>query len=162
MRKAEYALGLALLCSGALMGSGSAQGPQKRVLTLEEARRVIAAAQMEAQRNGVPGVVAVVDDGGWLIALERMDNAPMLASVELAPAKARAAAAFRKPTQALEEAINHGRTAAVTAPGFVQMQGGLPLVLDGQVVGAIGVSADTPAHDQRIAEAGAAALGQGR
>jgi glc operon protein GlcG len=162
MRKSGYVLALALLCSGALTGSGAAQGPQKRVLTLEEAKRVIAAAQMEAQRSGAPGVVAVVDDGGWLIALERMDNAPMLASVELAPAKARAAAAFRKPTQALEEAINHGRTAAVTAPGFVQMQGGMPLILDGQVVGAIGVSADTPAHDQRIAEAGVAALGQGR
>src|SRR5690348_7049321 len=87
----------------------------------------------------------------------------MPASVELAPAKARAAAAHRKPTQApLEEAINHGRIAAVTAPGFVQMQGGLPLVLDGHVVGTIAVSADTPEHDQRIAEAGAAALGQGQ
>jgi glc operon protein GlcG len=162
MRINDYVFALALLCSAALTGSVAAQGPQKRVLTLEEAKRVIAAAQMEAQRAGAPGVVAVVDDGGWLIALERMDNAPMLASVELAPAKARAAAAYRKPTQALEEAINHGRIAAVTAPGFVQMQGGLPLVLDGQVVGAIGVSADTPAHDQQIAEAGAAALGQGR
>jgi glc operon protein GlcG len=162
MRQKAYALGLMLLCSSALTGPGAAQALQKRVLTLEDARRVIAAAESEAQRNGSPGVVAVVDDGGWLIALERMDNAPMLASVELAPAKARAAAAYRKPTQALEEAINHGRIAAITAPGFVQMQGGVPLVLDGHVVGAIGVSADTPAHDQQIAEAGAAALGQGR
>jgi glc operon protein GlcG len=160
MRRNNHVFWLVLLCSGALIGSGAAQAQvlQKRVLTLDDARRVIAAAELEAQRNGSPGVVAVVDDGGWLIALELMDNAPMLASVELAPAKARAAAAFRKPTQALEEAINHGRTAAVTAPGFVQMQGGLPLLLDGQVVGAIGVSADTPAHDQKIAEAGAAAL----
>jgi glc operon protein GlcG len=130
---------------------------QKRVLTLEAARRVVAAAEVEAQRNGSPCVIAVVDDAGWLILLERMDNAPMLASVELAPGKARAAAIYRKPTQVLEETINRGRTAAITAP-FVQMQGGLPLTVEGEVVGAIGVSADTPAHDQQIAEAGARAL----
>jgi glc operon protein GlcG len=143
------------------LGSGAvkAQLAQKPVLTLEAARRVIAAAEAEAQRSGAPCVLAVVDDGGWLILLERMDNAPMLASVELAPAKARSAALYRKPTQALEETINHGRSAAVTA-GFVQMQGGLPLMAGGQVVGAIGISADTPAHDQQIAEAGARALAE--
>ena len=103
-------------------------------------------------------MLAVVDDGGWLVLLERMDGAPMLASVELAPGKARAAAVYRKPTRALEESINGGRAAAVTAPGFVQMQGGVPLVAGGEVVGAIGVSADTPAHDEQIAEAGARAL----
>jgi len=149
-----------------LMGStaspawSQAQGqlPQKTVLTLEAARRVIAAAEAEAQRTNAPAVLAIVDDGGWLILLERMDHAPMLASVEIAPGKARAAAIYRKPTQALEETINRGRTAAVTAPGFVQMQGGVPLMVDGEVVGAIGVSADTPMHDQQIAEAGAHAL----
>ena len=116
------------------------------------------AAEAEAQRNNAPGVIAVVDEAGWLILLERMDKAPMLASVELAPGKARSAAIFRKPTQVLEESINKGRIAAVTAPGFVQMQGGLPLIVDGDIVGAIGVSADTPVHDQQIAEAGARAL----
>ncbi|WP_414476085.1 GlcG/HbpS family heme-binding protein [Microvirga sp. M2] len=134
------------------------QLPQKKVLTLEAARRVVAAAEAEAQRNNAPGVIAVVDDAGWLILLVRMDKAPMLASIELAPGKARSAAIYRKPTQVLEEAINKGRTAAVTAPGFVQMQGGLPLMADGAIVGAIGVSADTPVHDQQIAEAGARAL----
>jgi glc operon protein GlcG len=87
-----------------------------------------------------------------------MDRAPMLASVELAPGKARSAAIYRKPTQVLEEAINKGRVAAVTAAGFVQMQGGVPLKSGGDFVGAIGVSADTPNHDQQIAEAGARAL----
>src|SRR5436309_8688048 len=91
---------------------------------LEAARHVISAAEEEARRNGWPCVLAVVDDGGWLVLLERMDGAPMLASVELAPGKARAAAVYRKPTRALEESINGGRAAAVTAPGFVQMQGG--------------------------------------
>jgi glc operon protein GlcG len=149
---------LAVLALGSVgSGPAGAEVPQKPILTLDAARRVIAAAEAEAERNGWPCVLAVVDDGGWLILLERMNNVPMLASVELAPAKARSAAIYRKPTQALEEAINHGRVAAVTAD-FVQMQGGLPLIIDGQVVGAIGISADTPAHDQQIAEAGARAI----
>jgi glc operon protein GlcG len=105
-------------------------------------------------------VIAVVDDGGWLIAMERMDNPAMLASVELAPGKARTAALYRKPTVDLEKMIDTGRVAAVTAPGFIEMQGGIPLVMDGQVVGAIGVSTDTPAHDQQVAEAGVRALPQ--
>ncbi len=81
----------------------------KRVLTLEAAMEIVAAATAEAARMKCPCVVAVVDDAGWLLALQRMDEAPMLASIELAPGKARAAALFRKPTQALESAINGGR-----------------------------------------------------
>jgi uncharacterized protein GlcG (DUF336 family) len=71
------------------------------------------------------GVIAVVDDGGWPILVLRMDNAAYVASVELAPGKARTAALFKKPSQALEDSINHGRTAAVSAHDFIQMQGGL-------------------------------------
>jgi glc operon protein GlcG len=140
--------------------TADAQPVVKRVITLEQAKRVIGAAEAEASRNGWPSVIAVVDDGGWLIALDRMDNPAMLACVELAPGKARTAALFRKPTAELEKAIDTGRTAAVTASGFVEMQGGIPLRLDGQVVGAIGVSTDTPAHDQHVAEAGVKALQQ--
>jgi len=73
--------------------------------------------------------------------------------VELAPGKARTAALFKKPSQALEDAINHGRIAAVTAHGYIEMQGGLPIVVDGQVIGGIGASFDTPAHDVQIAQA---------
>ena len=105
-------------------------------------------------------LVAVVDDGGWPILLLRMDNAAYVASVELAPAKTRTAALFKKPSQALEDAINHGRIAAVTAHGFTEMQGGLPIVVDGQVIGGIGASFDTPEHDVQIARAGLAALTQ--
>jgi glc operon protein GlcG len=132
--------------------------PQKKVLTLELARQIARAAESEALRVNAPGVIAVVDDAGWLVLLVRMDRAPMLASIELASGKARSAAIYRKPTQALEEAINKGRVAAVTAPGFVQMQGGMPVKAGGDFVGAIGISADTPDHDQQIAEAGARAL----
>jgi glc operon protein GlcG len=99
---------------------------QKKVLSLAAARKMMAAALAEAERNNWRGVVAVVDDGGWLILLERMDHAAMTASVELAAGKARAAALFKKPTQALEERINRGRFAAITARGFIEMQGALP------------------------------------
>ena len=144
----------------AIMPPVEAQPVVKRVITLEQARRVIGAAEAEASRNGWPCVIAVVDDGGWLIALERMDNPAMLASVELASGKARTAALFRKPTADIEKSIDTGRVAAVTAGGFVEMQGGIPLQLGGQIAGAIGVSADMPAHDEQIAEAGVRALEQ--
>lgn len=138
----------------------AAQLLEKKALTLEAARKMVAAAEAEAARQHLAGVIAVVDDGGWTILLERMDHAAYVASVDLAPGKARTAALFKKPSQALEEAINHGRIAAVTAHGFVEMQGGLPIVVDGEVIGAIGASFDTPEHDVQIAQAGLAALGR--
>lgn len=130
---------------------------QKPVLTLDAARRIVDAAKAEATKNGWPGVIAVADDAGLPILIERMDDAAVLAGVEIAPGKARTAALFRRPTAALENAINGNRPAAATA-GFVMMEGGLPIVVDGQVVGAIGVSADTKEHDTQIAQAGLAAL----
>jgi glc operon protein GlcG len=131
---------------------------EKKVLTLEIARKIVTAAESEATRNHLAGVVAVVDDGGWLIVIERMDHAAYLASVELAPDKARTAALFKKSSQTLEEAINRGRFAAVTAHGFTEMQGGLPIVVDGEVIGAVGASFDTPEHDGQIAQAGLTAI----
>jgi glc operon protein GlcG len=119
---------------------------------------MVAAAQAQAERDHLAGVIAVCDDGGWPILVLRMDNAAFVASVELAPGKARTAALFKKPSQALEDAINEGRTAAITARGFIEMRGGLPIVVDGQVIGGIGASFDTPQHDVQIAEAGLAAL----
>ncbi|WP_349628020.1 GlcG/HbpS family heme-binding protein [Bradyrhizobium lablabi] len=137
-----------------------AQFMDKKVLTLATALNMAAAAKAEAERNHIAGVIAIVDDGGWPIVLVRMDNAAYLASVDLAPGKARAAALFKKPTEALENAINQGRIAAVTAHKFVEMKGGLPIVVDGQVIGGIGASFDTPEHDVQIAEAGLAVLGR--
>jgi glc operon protein GlcG len=135
-----------------------AQFLEKKVLTLAAAEKIAAAAKAEAERVKLAGVIAVVDDGGWPILLLRMDNAAYVASVELAPGKARTAALFKKPTEALENAINQGRIAAVTARDFTEMKGGLPIVVDGQVIGGIGASFDTPEHDAQIAEAGLAAL----
>ncbi len=159
MRKRRlFPLVVVIVLAGFANGAPMARAETKHVLSLDEAKRLIAAAHAAAVRIGAPGAIAVVDDGGWVIAEERMDQTPMLVSAELAPGKARAAAIFRKPTAELEKAIDDGRAAQITVPDVVQMQGGLPLTVDGLVVGAIGVSADTPAHDQQIAEAGANAL----
>ena len=114
----------------------------------------------KAEHNHWRGVVAVVDDGGWVILLERMDHAALTAWVELAAGEAGSAALFKKPTQALEEAINHGRYAAITASGFIEMQGGLSVVVDGEVIGGIGASFATPEEDEQVAKAGLAALCQ--
>ena len=157
MRNA-LACGLALGAAVFLGQSAAAQLLEKKALSLEAARKMVAAAEAEAERNHWSGVVAVVDDGGWVILLERMDHAALTAGVELAPGKARAAALYKKPSQALEEAINHGRYAAITARGFIEMEGALPVVVDGEVIGAIGVSFDTPEHDAQVAQAGLAGL----
>src|SRR5260370_7253271 len=104
----------------------AAQFTEKKVLTLAAAQKMVAAAQAEAERQHLAGVIAVADDGGWPILVVRMDNAAYVASVELAPGKARTAALFKKPSQALEDAINHGRIAAITAPRYLETQGPQP------------------------------------
>ncbi|SDV47067.1 GlcG/HbpS family heme-binding protein [Chitinasiproducens palmae] len=153
---ATFTLATALCASAA--SAGAVELPTQPVLTLAAAQRVAAAAQAKAQASGWPCVIAVVDSAGSPIVLLRMDDASVPAGVELAPGKARTAALFRRPSGALEDAINGPRPAAITAQGFVLMRGGVPIVNDGRIVGAIGVSADTPQHDEAIAEAGAAAL----
>jgi glc operon protein GlcG len=155
-----FVSGVALAAMAITTHPALGQLAQKKVLTLAAARKMIAAAEAIAERQHLRGVIAVCDDGGWPILIERMDNSTYTASVELAPAKARSAALFKKPSGALEDAINHGRIAAVTARDFIEMQGGLPIVVDGQVIGGIGASFDTPEHDVEIAQAGLAALSQ--
>lgn len=130
----------------------------QKTITLEGAEAVLAAAKRFAEASGWPCVVAVTDPSGMIVSMERMNGANVPAGVFIAPGKARTAALFRRPTADIEKAINGPRAALVTAGDFVMMRGGLPLWLDGELVGAIGVSADTPDHDQAIAEAGASAL----
>ena len=103
----------------------------KRVLSLETAKLIVAAAQEEARKNGWPGAIAVVDDGGWLVLAERMDNAATTLGAGVATEKARTAALFKRPSADLENAVNNGRPAAITA-GLVMMEGGLPIVIDGR------------------------------
>ena len=149
---------LAIATSLSASGALAVELPFRQVLTLEAARTVVAAAEAKAKAEDWPCVISVVDGEGIPIILERMDDAAVLAGVELAPGKARTAALFRRESGSLEDAVNGRRPAAITARGFVLMIGGVPLVVGGNVVGAIGVSADTPDHDEQIAKAGAAAL----
>jgi glc operon protein GlcG len=158
MMRKSMMLGAVLSLAALTAGSATAQLADKKVITLAVARKMVAAAEAEAERNHWAGVIAVVDDGGWPILIERMDHAALLAGVELAPGKARTAALFKKPSQDLEDAINGGRVAATTARGFIEMQGAFPVIVNGEVIGAIGVSADTKEHDAQIARAGLAAL----
>lgn len=132
---------------------------QKPVLDLDTALRVVDAARAYASSHGWPCAISVVDDGGWTLAEVRMDGAPVVAGTDLAHGKARTAALFKRPSDDLEKAINGGRMAAVTA-GLVMMKGGQPIKEGDQVVGGIGISADTPAHDDEIALAALSAVGK--
>ena len=154
------ALTVALCAGAAPLISHAAELPTRPVLTLDAAQNVIRAAQAKAASEGWPCVISVVDAAGLPVALIRMDNAAVPAGVDLAPGKARTAALFRRPSGVLEDAVNGGRRAVGTAQGYVLMRGGLPLVVNGTVVGAIGVSADTPQHDEEIARAGLDGLTQ--
>ncbi len=150
------ALGVAL-CLGA-----AAQVAQKKSLTLEGARRVLAAAEAEARRLNAPGaVIAVADDGGNLMALHRLDGT-FAAGANISIGKARTAALFKRPTKVFEDIIAKGRTSMVALPEitpFTPLQGGVPILVDGQVVGAIGVSGAASAQqDEELAIAGAGAL----
>jgi uncharacterized protein GlcG (DUF336 family)/mannose-6-phosphate isomerase-like protein (cupin superfamily) len=127
-------------------------------LTLDGAHRVIAAATAEARRLATTGVVAVVDDGGNLMALERLDNT-FAAGANISIGKARTAVLFKRPTRVFEELIKNGRTAMVALNDFTPLQGGVPITIDGEIVGAVGVSgAASAAQDEELALAGAASL----
>jgi len=130
---------------------------QHPALSLEDAKRVAAAARAEAEKNGWAIVIAVVDDGGHLMYLERMDGTQK-ASSRIAEAKGRTAILFKRPTKAIEDNVLEGRTVMMGLPGAVPLEGGVPLLKDGQFVGGIGVSGVQSFQDGVVARAGAAAL----
>lgn len=136
-----------------------AQTVRKKGLTLEGAKKVIAAAVAEAKRRNAPGgAIAVVDEGGNLVAVERLDNT-FAAGANISIGKARTAALFKRPTKFFEEVINKGRTAMATLNDFTPLQGGVPIIVDGQIIGAIGVSGAASAEqDEELAIVGAAAF----
>ena len=127
------------------------------MLTLEDARRMAAAAEAEAVRNQWNVVIAVCDDGGHLLLLHRLDGTAPISSA-IAPAKARAAALGKRETKAYEDMINQGRTAFLSAPLDGMLEGGIPIIADGTVIGAIGVSGVKSSEDAQIARAGTGAL----
>ena len=154
-----------VLVSAALHGVGSQLAAQagpaltldKKTLTLSAARRVVAASEAEATKRGLGVVIVVVDDAGTVIELTRMDSA-QVASVSVGIGKARTAAIYRRPSRVFEEQIRDGRIAALALADATPLQGGIPIVINGQVVGAVGVSGDSPQVDEDIAIAGAKAI----
>jgi glc operon protein GlcG len=148
---------LALLVSAA-GATSRAQLTQKQALTLDGAKKVMAAAEAEAKRQSFPCSIAIVDDGGNLLLMERLDDW-IVASANVSVGKARTSAIFRRPTSDFENIIKNGRTAMVALNDFTPLQGGVPITVDGKVVGAIGVSGNNPPKDEEIALAGANALG---
>lgn len=149
------ATGLALATLG---GPATAQITTRPALTLEGARNVLAAATAFARTRAGTGVIAVVDEGGNLMALERLDGT-FAAGAQVSIGKARTAVMFRKPTRFFEELIRNGRTPMIALADFTPLIGGVPIVVDGQIVGGVGVSgAASAAEDEEVAIAGAAAV----
>ena len=159
MKIIELVLSILLVTSAV---SAGAQVSEKKTLTLEGANAVIAAAMAEAERLKAPGgVVAVVDDGGNLMALERIDGT-FAAGANISIGKAKTAALFKKPTKFFEDVIKNGRTSMVALQDFTPLQGGVPITVDGEIVGAVGVSGAASAQqDEELAIAGAGALMNG-
>ena len=125
----------------------------KITLTLDDARAISAASEAEARRNDWPVVIAIVDDGGHLIHLLRLDNT-QFGSIDVAIEKARSAIAFRRPTKVWEDQITEGRLRYLNLPGALPVEGGLPIYASGQFIGAVGVSGVRSHQDAQIAQAG--------
>jgi uncharacterized protein GlcG (DUF336 family) len=130
----------------------------KPILTLDDVKKIAAAAEAEALANNWAVVISIVDEGGHLMWLQRLDGVAPI-SAYIAPAKAKTAALGRRESKIYEDMINGGRVSFLSAPYIDGMlEGGVPIVFDGQVVGAVGVSGVKSAEDAQIAKAGIAAL----
>lgn len=139
------------------MSNLAVTGAYGQPVTLEQAKRIAAGAAAEANRNNWRVAIAIVDPHGFLKYYEMMDDT-QTGSATIAVEKARTAAMFRRPTKMLEEAIAAGRTALLSMPGLTPVEGGLPIVVDGKVIGGIGVSGLTSSQDSQVAQAGLDAL----
>ena len=146
-----------LLLSMLPMAAVAAELANKKALTLQIAKQIAAAAEAEAVKNGWTVVIAILDDGANLIYLQRMDET-QIGSIEVAQAKGRSAVMFKRPTKAFEDGLAGGRQALLKLPGAIPIEGGIPLMVDGKLVGAIGVSGVQSNQDGQIAQAGANAF----
>lgn len=151
-------LSAALVC-GCFMGSLAQAQQYGANITLEQAKGVLAAAEAEAVKQNFTVAIAVVDTAGNLVAFSKIDNT-QFASVEVSQGKAHTAVGFKRPTKALQDTVAAGGVGlrTLTLPGVVAAEGGVPLVLDGRIVGAIGVSGMSSEQDGVVAAAGVAAL----
>jgi glc operon protein GlcG len=159
----SFRLWLAALTTAATLGAmpaaaQSGPAPYGAPINIEQAKKVMAAAEAEARKNNWAVVIAIVDSGSHLVALQRLDA--QTASVEIAIGKATTAASFRRPSKALEDALAPGGSALriLALRNATPLQGGLPIVVDGKIIGAIGVSGVTAAQDETVATAGVAAI----
>jgi uncharacterized protein GlcG (DUF336 family) len=150
-------LALALVATLSLAMNAPAQLASKKSLTLAAAKQIAAAAEAEAAKNKWTVVIAIVDDGANLIYLQRIDGT-QVGSVDVATEKARSAVKFKRPTKVFEDSLVGGRQAILKLPGAMPVEGGLPLMIDGVVLGAIGVSGVTSQQDGVVAAAGLAAF----
>jgi glc operon protein GlcG len=145
---------LMLIISAAAL---QAQLVERKAISLEAAKRMMAAAEAEARKNNWSVAIAIVDEGGELIAFHKLDDT-QIASVNVAIGKARTAARFKRPTKALEDAVNGGRSVLIAVDGITPLEGGIPVIVDGRVIGAIGVSGVISQQDAQVAQAGVNAL----
>jgi glc operon protein GlcG len=158
MLKLNTALLAAALTALALLApSAHAQLASKKALTLDAAKRIAAAAEAEAMKNKWNVVIAVVDDGGHLLYLQRQDGT-QTGSIEVAVGKARTAMAFKRPTKVFDDLAKTRPSIVSLGTDAVLLEGGVPVAVDSQVIGAVGVSGVTSQQDAQIAEAGIAAL----
>lgn len=146
---------LTALLGQVLAGAAQAQLIQKTALTLDGAKQIAAVAEARAKADGARVVIAVVDDSGNLLLLQRLDDT-QVASVNVGIDKARTAAIYRRPSKVFEDQVKNGRVSALALHGAVALQGGVPITVNGKTIGAIGVSGETPQQDEDIALAGAA------
>jgi uncharacterized protein GlcG (DUF336 family) len=140
-------------------GTASAQFVEKKTVSLALAKKMATAAEAEATKNNWNMVITVLDDGGNLVYLGKMDGA-QLGSIDVSQGKAHTALAFRRPSKAFQDLVDQNQAHLVTLPHIIAVQGGLPIMLDGKTVGAIGVSGGTSAQDEQCAQAGINAIGE--
>ena len=157
MKVAALIFGLAVLVLGTQ--SASAQYVEKKTVSLALAKKMAVAAEAEAVKNNWTMVFVIVDDGGNLVYLGRMDGT-QIGSIEVAQGKARTALQFKRPTKALQDVIDMGQPHVITLDHITAVQGGLPIMLDGKVIGAIGASGGTSPQDEQCAQAGLTALSE--
>ena len=160
------ALALSLILAGLAMGASSSLAqtmppPYGPPITLDAAKQAMAGAEAEAEKNKWPVVIVVLDSGGNMVMLHRRDDS-QLSAIATAEGKARTALYFKRPTKLLDEVITGGGAGLryLALKDFVPLEGGIPIVIDGKIVGAIGVSGVLSAQDTQIARAGVDALGK--
>ena len=159
-RLLSLAVGTVLLFTAAAASAQTPAPPPNygAPISLEQAKKVMAGAEAEAKKNSWPVVIVILDSGGQLVMLQRLDNAQW-GSVDIAKEKARSAVALRRPTKALQDAIAQGgANLRLLTIGFSVLEGGIPIAVDGKIVGSVGVSGATSQQDAQIAQAGIDAL----